>query len=76
VRLGILPTGYIYPRELRPVRDLLRHRTRLVRNRTARLLTVQNLVARETGRRITGNRASQPSDCRFSPWTRPIFWDS
>lgn len=55
LRLGILPTGYIYPREARPVRDLLRHRTRLVRNRTARLLTIQNLLARETGRQITGN---------------------
>lgn len=55
LRLGILPTGYIYPRESRPVRNLLRHRTRLVRNRTARLLTFQNLLARETGRQITGN---------------------
>jgi transposase len=55
LRLGILPTGYIYPREARPVRDLLRHRARLVRNRTARLLTFQNLVGRETGRQISGN---------------------
>lgn len=55
LRLGILPTGYIYPREARPVRDLLRHRARLVRNRTARLLTFQNLLGRETGRQITGN---------------------
>jgi transposase len=55
LRLGILPTGYIYPPEARPVRDLLRHRARLVRNRTARLLTFQNLVGRETGRQISGN---------------------
>jgi transposase len=55
LRLGILPTGYIYPRETRPVRDLLRHRARLVRNRTARLLTMQNLLARETGRSVVGN---------------------
>ena len=26
LRLGILPTGYIYPKEQRPVRDLLRKR--------------------------------------------------
>ena len=32
-RLNILPTGYIYPREDRPVRDLLRRRTLLVRQR-------------------------------------------
>jgi transposase len=55
LRLGILPTGYIYPQTTRPVRDLLRHRTRLVRNRTARLLTFQNLLGRETGQQITGN---------------------
>jgi transposase len=55
LRLGILPTGYIYPRKTRPVRDLLRHRARLVRNRTARLLTMQNLLAHETGRNLVGN---------------------
>lgn len=33
-RLGILPTGYIYPREERPVRDLLRRRMLLVHVRT------------------------------------------
>lgn len=55
LRLGILPTGYIYPKDTRSVRDLLRHRARLVRNRTARLLTLQNVLARETGRRIVGN---------------------
>jgi transposase len=30
MRLGILPTGYIYPKEQRAVRDLLRERRRLV----------------------------------------------
>ena len=30
----ILPTGYIYPREDRPVRDLLRRRSLVVRQRT------------------------------------------
>ena len=34
LRLGILPTGYIYPREARAVRDLLRKRSQLVRQRT------------------------------------------
>ena len=27
LRLGILPEGYIYPKEIRPIRDLLRKRT-------------------------------------------------
>ena len=31
LRLGILPTGYIYPKEERAVRDLLRKRAQLVR---------------------------------------------
>ena len=30
LRLGILPEGYIYPREQRALRDLLRKRNRLV----------------------------------------------
>ena len=55
MRLGILPTGYIYPKEDRPVRDLLRHRIRLVEQRTANLLSVQNVLARETGQMIKGN---------------------
>lgn len=55
MRLGILPTGYIYPKKDRPVRDLLRHRIRLVEQRTANLLSVQNVLARETGQTIKGN---------------------
>src|SRR6185295_5910765 len=31
LRLGILPEGYIYPKERRPIRDLLRQRSWLVR---------------------------------------------
>ena len=37
LRLGILPTGYIYPKEERAVRDLLRKRAQLVRCRTLQL---------------------------------------
>ena len=44
-RLDILPTGYIYPREERPVRDLLRRRTLLVRQRTATKLSLQNMFS-------------------------------
>ncbi len=49
MRLGILPTGYIYPKEERAVRDLLRKRSQLVRCRTAQILSIQNLVSRNTG---------------------------
>lgn len=48
-RLGILPTGYIYPREERAVRDLLRKRSQLVRQRTMQLLSIKNLWSRNTG---------------------------
>ena len=49
LRLGILPTGHIYPKEERAVRDLLRKRAQLVRSRTAQILSIQNLVSRNTG---------------------------
>jgi len=55
LRLRILPEGYIYPKEDRPVRDLLRKRSQLVRQRTADILSIQNLVARNTGRGVKAN---------------------
>jgi transposase len=51
-RLGILPTGYIYPKEERPVRDLLRRRTLLVRHRTAIKLSLQNMFIRQAALNI------------------------
>jgi hypothetical protein len=55
MRLGILPTGHIYPREERAVRDLLRKRASLVRQRTANILSVQNLEQRNRGTKISSN---------------------
>lgn len=55
MRLGILPTGFIYPKQERPVRDLLRKRGHLVRQRTANLLSLQNLWVRNTGDLVRGN---------------------
>lgn len=52
LRLGILPTGYICPPQQRAVRDLARKRLQLVRSRTAHILAVENIVARQTGARI------------------------
>jgi transposase len=49
LKLGILPEGYIYPKEERPVRDLLRKRLLLVRQKTAHILSFQNLVSRTLG---------------------------
>jgi len=52
---GILPTGYIYPRELRIVRDLLRNRARLVRQRSSLIVSLQNTMAAYRGRRLGAN---------------------
>ena len=55
LRLGILRTGYIYPKEERPIRDLLRKRLQLVQQRTLQILSFQNLVARNLGKGMNGN---------------------
>lgn len=55
LHLGILPTGYIYPREQRPLRDLLRRRAFLVRQRTSNLLSIKNLFSRNTGAQVKTN---------------------
>jgi transposase len=55
MRLNILPTGYIYPREERAVRDLMRKRAQLVRQRTTQILSMQNLLARNLSLSASGN---------------------
>jgi transposase len=50
VAMGVLPEGYIYPKEQRPVRDLLRRRMRLVHMRTGEWLSLEGLVARHSGK--------------------------
>ncbi len=56
LRLGILPTGYIYPREARSLRDLLRKRMSLVQTRAKALTSLQNLYHRESGGRQRTDR--------------------
>src|SRR5919205_4520300 len=46
----------IYPKAARAVRDLLRKCTHLVRQHTANVLSVQNILARNTGARFSGKR--------------------
>lgn len=52
LRLKILPTGHIYPAQLRPVRDLLRRRLSLVHQRTALMLSFKSLFTRTTGQEM------------------------
>src|SRR5919201_5530791 len=56
LRLGVFPEGYIYPKAERAVRDLLRKRAHLVRQHTAPLLSVHNLMARNPGSRFSATR--------------------
>lgn len=50
-----LPEGYIYPREDRPLRDLLRKRGMLVRSRTQHLLSLVNLFNRHLAIQVRAN---------------------
>ena len=61
LRLGILPEGYIYPKEVRPIRDLLRKRMMLVQQRTAHVLSLQSMVNRNTGVNLRGDEAKKLS---------------
>ena len=57
--LGILPQGYIYPKEDRPVRDLARKRLFLVRHKTSHILSLQSLITRCSGQRVSTNKIKQ-----------------
>lgn len=54
-RLNILPEGYIYPKEERTVRDLLRRRHLFVQQRTAHVLSLQSTITRNLGIKMSGN---------------------
>lgn len=56
MKLGILPTGYIFPKEMRAVRDLLRRRMQLVQQRTANILSIGNQLTRNTGKQFSSNK--------------------
>jgi transposase len=61
LRLGILEQGYIYPKAERAVRDLLRKRAQLVRIQTSQILSIENLLSRNTGTRLKSNRIKRLS---------------
>jgi transposase len=56
LRLGVLPKGYSYPKAERAVRDVLRKRAHLVRQPTATVLRVHNIMVRNTGGRLSVKR--------------------
>ncbi len=67
LRLGILPEGYIYPKEERPVRDLLRKRGHLVRLRTSLVISLQNILSRNLGRKVNVNDVKALREDRITP---------
>lgn len=67
-RLGILPEGYIYPKELRPVRDLLRKRGHLVRLRTSLMLSLQGIITRNCGIKVSSNDLKRIREDRVTPF--------
>jgi hypothetical protein len=59
MRLGLLPEGYIYPREQRATRDLLRHRFSLVRQAVRLMLSIQSSFIRSAGKQLSANQLRQ-----------------
>ena len=55
LRIKVLPEGYIYPKEGRAVRDLLRKRHQLVRQKTSQILSIEDIVSKHAGSGISGN---------------------
>jgi len=68
LRLGILPTGWIYPKEKRAIRDLLRRRSQLVRQKTANRLGLRNVLERTTARRLSANALKKISQDDLCEW--------
>lgn len=54
--LGILPEGYIYPKDQRPTRDLLRRRLLYVQQRTAHILSLKSMASRSLGQTLSTNK--------------------
>jgi transposase len=67
LKLDILPTGYIMPKEERAIRDLLRKRWHLVKLRNSMILSLQNIVSRNTGHSVSGARIKEEAFENIAP---------
>jgi transposase len=67
LRLNILPEGYIYPKNERPIRDLLRKRRHLVALRSSMLISLQNIITRNCGMTIKTNDIKRLREDRVHP---------
>lgn len=68
LRLGILPEGYIYPKEDRPIRDLLRKRGHLVRIRSSLIISLQNIISRNNGFKFKVGEVEALKTDRVAPY--------
>jgi len=59
--------GYIYPKQERPLRDLLRKRGHLVRLRTSLIVSLQNILSRNLGSKVNVNDLKALKEDRISP---------
>jgi len=66
LRLGILPTGHIYERSSRSVRDLLRRRMMIVQLRTSLILSFKSLNERTLGEKVSQSlvKKMKPEEAR------------
>jgi len=68
LRLGEIPESYIYPKETRPLRDLMRARIRLVRERARLRAAAKNSLARYNQKMDFCRLEASPSEAvRFLP---------
>ena len=67
LRLNILPEGYIYPKEDRPIRDLLRKRVHLVQLRTALINSLQGIISRNCGCILRASKIKAIKQNHISP---------
>ena len=66
--LGILPEGYIYPKQERAVRDLLRRRAFLVKKRTSFLLSMRGAFECRTGLRTNSDAMKKSTAADLEPY--------
>ena len=65
-----LREGYIYPKEVRPIRDLLRKRAHLGRLRTSLLLSAQNIVLRNQAIKVASEDIKKLTTDLLTPHLR------
>jgi len=67
LRLGILPEGYIYPKQQRSVRDLLRRRLLFVRQRATHMLSLKSMITRNLGITVSTNEIKKMKEQDVDP---------